>query len=203
MSTDDYLTAKASVSRKKIFAYNREESAAVVDVMFRLDTTVPFTNVQTMVYGIFATLGQSGIIGALHIIDHGVGAGSPEQKEVTLWVGQGKNRHRTTSLSTTGSGTGIAHIGSDELTVSTLARHAPLLKRLTPRFAPDGWIYLHNCYVGRDRDLVRKLAGVMQRPVIASTEQVKAVIGLTLGVTTTAYPDGRVVVGTLPLNLFW
>lgn len=173
-----------------IFAFDASDDAAVTDAVFRGSKAVPIgSGVQTMVYNVLGALG-SATIDRLHIVDHGWGSYTEYNKRVN-----GK------SVTVT-EGFGGFEIGDDDITRDTIKGYAVDLSKLKPRFAPGGTVYLHNCYVGRDKELLKMVSWAVGVPVTASTEPVQAATGFHAGVMVTAYPNGDVLSDVSLLKMF-
>lgn len=189
--------------RLSLFAYDNNDAAAIADGLFRGSRAVQIgTGVNSMVHNVLGAA-SDGALEALHIIDHGVGSGGKTM------VFEKRGRKLVPKLGPNGrplivpGGNANFEIGNDDITRDSFKGFEKLFQKLAPKFTQDGHVYLHNCYAGNDRELLRLLAGAFGVPVTASTEKVQGITGYQAGVMVTAQPNGNVTEDRSPRSGFF
>jgi hypothetical protein len=182
-----------------VFAYNKADGDASVTALLRMGVRVPFKDIAEMARGILDLAAKGDRISALHIVDHGIGSGTPwDVHKHGRWDRKKKKPIQVVER----GGVANAMMGDDVLSVQSFPTFEADLKSLRGVFTPDGWVYMHNCYVGRDTNLLALLARALGVGVSASTEKVRSVTGMSFGYTVSARPDGSITIAKLPLSLF-
>lgn len=82
-------------------------------------------------------------------------------------------------------------IGTDEVSLKTLANFAPALRRLAPYFGRGGSVHLRACQVGQNRALLTGFARIFGVPVFAGTGNQNNVYGFNMGDYVRADPSGH------------
>jgi hypothetical protein len=154
---------------KTITAVDGRDVAGAAGRLTHYVGSVSMTNVATMADNVIAAL-DGDPISRLNIIDHGNSEILSIGDDLMTYEGR------------PGTGTRPA--------IPSYKAYERQLARLFGRFADDGFVHLQHCQVGRDRRLLGALARIFGVPVVAGTENTKAVFWLNHGQMVVAYPDG-------------
>lgn len=84
----------------------------------------------------------------------------------------------------------LLQFGAQRINLGCVASIRPLLSRLTPLFAEDGFVHLQHCYIGTNSRLLVEMANAFGVPVYAGTGAHLPAIGVNLGEYVRADPDG-------------